>query len=269
VWEIVAGGMRNSYDIAFAPNGELFSYDSDMEWDIGLPWYRPPRILHVVEGGEYGWRSGSAKWPDWYPDSLPPVVETDLSSPVGVAFASGGMFPEPWASALFAGDWAYGRILAVHLTPEGASYSGEYESFVLGLPLSVTDMSFAPDGAMWFTTGGRGTQSGLYRVSYEGNEPAGDGAVIENLTPEMELRRRLEAIGSDSPGALKLALEHLDDADRFVGFQARSLLERQPGAAVNLELVGATESRQRAGAIAVARMLTADDLARALAYSYD
>ena len=29
-FEIVAGGMRNSYDIAFAPNGELFAFDSDM-----------------------------------------------------------------------------------------------------------------------------------------------------------------------------------------------------------------------------------------------
>jgi hypothetical protein len=66
-WEVIAGGLRNSYDIAFAPNGELFTYDSDMEWDIGLPWYRPPRIVHIVEGGDYGWRSGSAKLPDWYP----------------------------------------------------------------------------------------------------------------------------------------------------------------------------------------------------------
>ncbi|MCC7387208.1 MAG: c-type cytochrome [Phycisphaerales bacterium] len=226
-WQVIAGGLRNSYDIAFAPNGELFTYDSDMEWDIGLPWYRPPRIVHIVEGGEYGWRSGSAKFPDWYPDTLPPVCDTDLSSPVGVAFSNGKMFPEPWASCFFAGDWAYGRILAVHLTPNGASYAGEYEAFVLGLPLSVTDMAFAPDGAMWFTTGGRGTQSGLYRVSYEGEEPAGRGAVIRDLTPGMELRRELEKLAPDGSGATpETAWTHLGASDRFVRFAARLAVER-------------------------------------------
>jgi putative heme-binding domain-containing protein len=225
-WEVIAGGLRNSYDIAFAPNGELFTYDSDMEWDIGLPWYRPPRIVHIVEGGDYGWRSGSAKLPDWYPDTLPPVCDTDLSSPVGVAFSNGKMFPEPWASCFFAGDWAYGRILAVHLTPNGASYTGEYEAFVLGLPLSVTDMAFAPDGAMWFTTGGRGTQSGLYRVSYEGNEPAGTDSRVWGATPEMSLRRSLETVGREEPFPLEMVGSALDSRDRFVRFAARLACER-------------------------------------------
>ncbi|HAW30018.1 MAG TPA: heme-binding protein, partial [Planctomycetaceae bacterium] len=40
-WEIVAGGFRNQVDIAFNPAGEMFTYDADMEWDIGQPWYRP------------------------------------------------------------------------------------------------------------------------------------------------------------------------------------------------------------------------------------
>jgi putative heme-binding domain-containing protein len=268
-WEVIAGGLRNSYDIAFAPNGELFTYDSDMEWDIGLPWYRPPRIVHIVEGGDYGWRSGSAKLPDWYPDTLPPVCDTDLSSPVGVAFSNGKMFPEPWASCFFAGDWAYGRILAVHLTPNGASYTGEYEAFVLGLPLSVTDMAFAPDGAMWFTTGGRGTQSGLYRVSYEGEEPAGQGAVVQGLTPEIKLRRELETLRSNDPEAMTAAIGHLDDADRFVGFAARTLLERLPQSAVNMKLVETTEPVQRAAAIAVARMMAAEHPGPAVSFSDD
>ena len=38
---LVAGGFRNHFDAAFSPDGELFTFDSDMEWDEGLPWYRP------------------------------------------------------------------------------------------------------------------------------------------------------------------------------------------------------------------------------------
>lgn len=232
-WEIVAGGLRNAYDLAFAPNGELFTYDSDMEWDIGLPWYRPPRVVHVVEGGEYGWRSGSAKMPDWYPDTLPPVVETDLSSPVGMAFATPGMFPEPWAGALFAGDWAYGRILAVHLEPDGASWAGEYETFALGLPLSVTDIAFDADGAMWFVTGGRGTQSGLYRVTYRGAEPAPERPRMGSLPVELSERRFLArapaVIDADDRAALPTL--GLSFEDRTMRFTARAVLDRVGSAA--------------------------------------
>jgi glucose/arabinose dehydrogenase len=63
-WEIILAGFRNSYDFDFNAKGEMFTFDSDMEWDWGLPWYRPTRIIHCVTGGEYGWRSGSGKWPE-------------------------------------------------------------------------------------------------------------------------------------------------------------------------------------------------------------
>ncbi len=48
--EIVATGFRNQYDIDFSPTGELFTYDADMEWDVGTPWYRPTRVNHVISG---------------------------------------------------------------------------------------------------------------------------------------------------------------------------------------------------------------------------
>src|SRR5690606_33212630 len=67
-WELFAGGFRNAYDASFNLIGELFTLDSDMEWDINLPWYRPVRTNHIVPGGEYGWRTGSGKWPDYYLD---------------------------------------------------------------------------------------------------------------------------------------------------------------------------------------------------------
>ena len=50
-WELLCAGFRNQYDIAFNPDGELFTYDADMEWDTGTPWYRPTRVNHCVLGG--------------------------------------------------------------------------------------------------------------------------------------------------------------------------------------------------------------------------
>ncbi|MEQ2010494.1 MAG: hypothetical protein ABMA26_27220, partial [Limisphaerales bacterium] len=164
--QLWAGGLRNPLDVAFNEHGDLFTFDADMEWDVGCPWYVPNRVLHIVPGADYGWRHGTGRWPAWYPDTLPSVVDIGLASPTAVTFGHGAKFPVEYQKAFFICDWAYGRILAVHMTPQGASYTGTSELFVGGRPLNVTDACIGPDGAMWFTTGGRGTQSGLYRVSY-------------------------------------------------------------------------------------------------------
>ena len=49
-FELVAMGLRNPYDLAFNAEGNYFTFDSDMEWDSGTPWYRPTRINHVIDG---------------------------------------------------------------------------------------------------------------------------------------------------------------------------------------------------------------------------
>jgi glucose/arabinose dehydrogenase len=163
--EVLSVGYRNAYDLAFNADGELFTYDSDMEWDIGTPWYRPTRICHVVPGSDYGWRSGNGPWPPYYPDTVPAAAELGPGSPTGLTFGVGTKFPERYQKALFAADWSYGNIYAIHLSPHGASYRGEVERFASAMPLAVTDMVVRPqDGAMYFAVGGRRSQSALYRI---------------------------------------------------------------------------------------------------------
>lgn len=257
-WDLVYAGLRNSYDLAFAPNGELFTYDADMEWDLGAPWYRWPRVVHVVPGGENGWRSGSAKWPSQYPDSLPAVVDTGPASPTGIVFGTGSGFPGAWREALYIADWAYGRITAVHLEPRGASYAGTTETFVSGKPLNVADLEFGPDGALWFVTGGRGTQSGLYRVRWIGGaQPPPAARPFDAASPELALRRALERGEADGERA-RAALTH---ADRFVRWAARLRLEREGAAAAAASAAPeALIARARLGApIAAADLVRAWD----------
>ncbi|MFN4944232.1 MAG: heme-binding protein, partial [Akkermansiaceae bacterium] len=97
--ELWSSGQRNNYDIAFNADGELFGYDSDMEWDWGTPWYRPTRAFHMVRGGEHGYREGSAKWPEYFADSLPAVVNIGVGCPTGVVFGTGGKFPVKYQKA--------------------------------------------------------------------------------------------------------------------------------------------------------------------------
>jgi len=170
-FETFASGFRNIYGGALNRAGDLFTYDADMEYDFNTPWYRPTRVNHVVSGGEYGWRNGAGKYPEFYADNLPATVNIGPGSPTGVAFGYGAKFPAKYQEALYIMDWSWGKIYAVHLKAQGASYAGTKEDFILGAPLPVTDLLIHPgDGAMYFASGGRKVQSGLYRVTYAGTE---------------------------------------------------------------------------------------------------
>lgn len=259
-FELVAMGMRNAFDLAFNQEGELFSYDSDMEWDIGLPWYRPTRICHIVSGADFGWRNGSGKFPTYYLDSVPSAVDVGPGSPVGLTFGYGAKFPAKYQQALFALDWSYGIIYAVHLEHNGASYKGTLEKFVTGQPLPVTDAVIGPDGALYFTTGGRKTQSGLYRVSYVGTEstepaPTSLPAPTDVAAQARELRQQIEALQvAPKPESLDLIWSNLGHTDRAIRYAARVALEHLPPASYLDRVAGETNPTAKIAAVlAIAR----------------
>ncbi len=167
-WSQVNGGFRNAFDFDIDEQGEIFTFDSDMEWDFGLPWYRPIRVLHCTPGADYGWRTGSGKFPESYPDTLPGTEGLGRGSPVGIAFYHHNTYPEKYQGALFLGDWSRGRILVSFPKEEGSSFSSSSLDFVQGHPLNVTDLDIGPDGFLYFATGGRSTTGGLYRVTWKG-----------------------------------------------------------------------------------------------------
>lgn len=238
-WKMFSIGYRNAYDMDFNNEGELFTYDSDMEWDMGSPWYRPTRVVHATNGSELGWRSGTGCWPSYFVDSLPPILNTGPGSPVGVAFGYGAKFPAKYQQAFFICDWTFGTIYAVHLEPSGATYKATKEEFVSRSGLPLTDVVIGNDGAMYFTVGGRGTQSELYRVTYVGNESTATAEpkeVRDDHFKLRELRRRLELYhGQPIPEAAnpqKIIAEeiwpNLGHGDRFLRYAARIALEFQP-----------------------------------------
>ena len=175
--EIFADGFRNAYDMDFNADGELFTFDSDNERCVALPWYEPTRFYHVVPGGHHGWLSPQrAQWwrlPPYVLDVSAPVATLGRGSPTGVVCYRHGQFPAKYRGGFFLLDWTFGRIYFVKLTRRGASYTTEKELFLE----AIGDNGFAPTGAavhpetgdLYVSIGGRGTRGAVYRIRY----PAG------------------------------------------------------------------------------------------------
>ncbi len=261
-WEIVATGFRNQYDAAFNREGELFTYDADMEGDLNTPWYRPTRINHVISGADFGWRTGSAKFPEHYRDTFGAAVDIGPGSPTGVCFGYGAKFPRKYQEALFACDWSYGKLYAVHLSEKGSTYGGRFEEFASAAPLPLTDILINPgDGAMYFTIGGRRVQSGLYRVTYRGKEGVGlpKQSTLPRHSPrasrqKMELLLRKGARLQTPEDLARLWTNIADGSDRGLRHAARAVLEKHPVELWKALVLGEEDiNRAALGLIALAR----------------
>lgn len=280
-WELVNIGTRNTYDIAINREGDIFGFDADMEWDTGMPWYRPTRVCFMQKGGEYGWRTCSKKWPARWEDSLPAVVDIGPGSPTGVAFGYGAKFPTKYQEALYICDWSYGKLYAVHLNAKGAGYAGTTEEFMSASPLPLTDLEVSKkDGALYVSVGGRKVQSGLYRVTYVGPEKTeavaakttdSDSATAEKdfqglLKGEKgdaaQLRRAIEAsYGKQDPKIVDAVWPALGDADRHVRFAARTALEHQPVASWKAKALSESNPRVALTALMALARSSGDDKA--------
>jgi len=167
--EIVADGFRNAYDFAFNAMGDFFTFDSDDERDISLPWYLPTQVFHVLPLSNAGYVSAGLKRPGSAAD-MPPVLATfGRGSPTGVICYQHVQFPTNYRGALFVQDWTLGRILVVALAADGAGWKGTPLEFAQGqnqFGFAPTDMEVGPDGSLYVSVGGRGTRGSVFRIRY-------------------------------------------------------------------------------------------------------
>ena len=170
--EVVAHGLRNAYDFAFNRMADAFTFDSDDERDVSLPWYRPTRVFQLLPGSHAGWVTRSWKRPDDFLDMPPVVMSAGRGSPTGVVCYQHRQFPEKYRESLFVLDWTFGRVLALPLVRNGSAWKAEPELFLSSsgdYGFAPTDAEVGPDGSLFVSVGGRGTRGGVWCVSY----PAG------------------------------------------------------------------------------------------------
>jgi len=230
-YELISAGYRNAFDLTFNEAGDMFVYDADMEWDFGMPWYRPTRVSHTTSGSEFGWRTGNSKWSPAYPDNLPAIVNIGQGSPTNLMYGGKAKFPEKYRKSIYAFDWSFGIIYAISTTPKGASYEAHAEEFISGSPLPLTDGEIGPDGAMYFLTGGRRLSADVYRVYHKDYKTISTPAINIEETPEAKIRKQLEVFHDDTkahPTAVSVSWPYLKHPDRYIRYAARIAIEHQP-----------------------------------------
>ena len=169
--ERVAGGIHSTQDLVIDANGEIFIHDGDTRSDMGLTWHRPSYAYHVPAGADLGWRSGLSTFPDYFVDQTPAMASTNQALPTGAVQYEHQQFPKRYHGSIFFADWAQGRILSAKPLPNGAGFTAKPTPFLAGRPLNVSDLAVGESGTLFFCTGGRGTEGGVYSIRWNGETP--------------------------------------------------------------------------------------------------
>jgi quinoprotein glucose dehydrogenase len=179
--EVFAKGLRNPQELAFNDYGDLFTGDNNS--DSG----DKARLVHVLQGGDTGWRMYYQYLPDrgpfnrekiWEPFHdeqpayiVPPIVNFG-DGPSGLTFYPGTGFGDELKDNFLLADFRGGPsnsgIRSFRLEPEGSFYKLAEDAEKVWSVLA-TDVAFGPDGGLYISdwvNGWNGEGKGrIYRLS--------------------------------------------------------------------------------------------------------
>lgn len=237
--ELFCLGLRNPQELAFDALGNLWTVDNDT---AGAD---PCRVLHLVEGADYGWRcsyqhlAGFGPWVHeelWKggQDGILPSAGTVSQGPSGLAFYPGTGFGDRFTGRFLHCDFP-GGIWSYSVRPAGATYLVDQKQKVLW-NCWATDVDFAPDGAAyvldWVNGWQRPDKGRIYRIT----DPA-------RTNDPMVAEVRQVLAGGMKSRTLPQLLGWLGHVDRRVRLEAHwELASRGPSALPGLISVAQSRS---------------------------
>jgi putative membrane-bound dehydrogenase-like protein len=234
VW---ATGFWNPHASCVDAFGRLFTVDND-------PDSRPPcRLLHIIEGGDYGYRFRNGRkglhpftaWNGEIHGTLPMLAGTG-EAPSGVVAYEHGALPAEYAGNLLATSWGDHRIDRFQLKVKGASFESVAEPLIVGgenfRPVGI---ALAPDGSLYCTDWvlrdyNLHGQGRIWRIS-SAESGAARSPAVERLLTEERVSVLRQAAASPYLPARRAA--------------ARRLTSIQPNAAVSMVRDGDAAERTR------------------------
>ena len=222
--EIFATGLRNPQELAFDNFGNLFTADNNSDGGDRARW------VHVVEGGDSGWRMGyqyldfptsRGPWnaeklwhPRWDGQAayiVPPIINI-ADGPSGLVHDPGTGLPSKYRDHFFLVDFRGGAVnsgvRSFANKPKGASFElVDAEQPVWSV--LATDVDFGADGAMYITdwvNGWNKTGKGrIWKVTGQDTDP--NVAEVKSLLAEGMAGRSLEELAR--------LLGHVDQRIRY------------------------------------------------------
>ncbi len=271
----LATGFWNPFHLAFDAFGHLFAVDND-------PDSRPPcRLLHVVPGGDYGYRFRNGRkglhpftaWNGELPGTLPMVAGTGEAPSGIVAYESDGL-PSDYRGQLLVTSWGDHRLDRFQLERRGASFTSRAVPFVTGgenfRPVGI---AVAPDGSLYisdwvdksYTLHGKGR---IWRV--RAKQPPAQTRPAER--PEVEspdegglpMARAAALRQADHAAGEEALLRALHDVDPFIRQAAREGLRRVSDTPKLRALAASDDAAVRLAGLLILRESTDAQAARAL-----
>lgn len=172
--EVFATGFRNPYDLAFSPQGELFTADNSPDRLTHELTYLPPEELNYVrEGLNYGFPEVFGNPPPGIEGVEPPVTELITSTvSSGLVYYSADQFPPAYSDGVYVvqyGGMLRGGHQVIFVTLErqdDGRITGTWETFAaFNKSFHPVDVTVGPDGSLYVVEWTQGT---IYRITYGG-----------------------------------------------------------------------------------------------------
>jgi putative heme-binding domain-containing protein len=191
-FEVVAAGLRNTYEFTFDEYGNLITSDNDGDHPG-----ESERLVHIVEGTDLGWRANwqygkyvdpknnrynvwmderlsIPRWEGQAAHILPPIVNYH-NGPTGMIYNPGTALGTKWKNRFFlvefVGTPSRSHIWSFTLKPKGASFDLNEEVDMLN-GILPTGIQFGTDGAMyvadWINGWGTKNYGRVWRLDVDG-----------------------------------------------------------------------------------------------------
>ena len=157
--ERVATGFWNPFGLTVDRQGRVIAVDNDPDAR------GPNRLLHIVRGGDYGYKTLFGRfglhpylaWEGDVPGTLPMIYGVG-EAPTAVIDANTARLPAEYKDSLLAAVWGEHNLALYRTTPAGSSIRATREIFLQGeghdkedSPFRPAGLATAPDGSIYVT----------------------------------------------------------------------------------------------------------------------